>query len=123
MKTPLKFLFYYFTLGNSGENKAPPLEISQKCITFLRNSKAKNQDPQKFHMIFPWSRCLQWNIKWDETHLVLYSWEIGYLVNYQFCELQGLKGVECGILINLYQMESYVDIRPLCKPISKDYSH
>ena len=34
---------------------------------------------------------LQWNIKWDETHLVLYSWEMEYLVSYQFCELQGLK--------------------------------
>ena len=37
---------------------------------------------------------LQWNIKWDGTHLVLYSWETRYLVNYKFCELQGLKGVE-----------------------------
>ena len=25
---------------------------------------------------------LLWNIKCDETHLILYSWKIGYLVNY-----------------------------------------
>ena len=31
------------------------------------------------------------SLQWDETHLVLCSWEIGYLVSYQFCELQGLK--------------------------------
>ena len=38
--------------------------------------------------------CNGWNIKWHDTYLILYSWEIGYLVNYQFCELQGLKGGE-----------------------------
>ena len=34
---------------------------------------------------------LQWNIKRDENHLVLYFWEVGYLVSYQFCELWELK--------------------------------
>ena len=38
--------------------------------------------------------CNEWNKKWDDTHLVLYSWGIGYLVKYQFSELQGLKGRE-----------------------------
>ena len=52
--------------------------------------------------------------------LVPYSLEIGYLVNYQFCELEGLKGRR-EKLINLYQMETYVAIRTLCKPISKDF--
>ena len=37
-------------------------------------------------------RQLAMAYKMDETHLVLYSWEIRYLVYYQFCELQGLKG-------------------------------
>ena len=44
-----------FILGNSGQNKASNLEISQDFDTPLGNSKAKNQDPWKFHMIFSWS--------------------------------------------------------------------
>ena len=32
-----------------------PLEIVKKCIPSLGNSKTKNQDPWKFHIIFSWS--------------------------------------------------------------------
>ena len=49
------FLFIYFTPGNSRQIKAPPLEIVQICVTSLGNSKTKNQDPWKFHIIFSWS--------------------------------------------------------------------
>ena len=36
------------------------------------------------------SDSFQWNIKWDENHLVLYFWEIGYLVSYQ----NGIVGIK-----------------------------
>ena len=53
LKTPLEFLdLSLYTLRKSVENKLSPLEILQNCVTPLRNSKAKNQDPWKFHMIF-----------------------------------------------------------------------
>ena len=54
-KTP--GIFHFFTLppGNSRQNKAPPLQILQNCVTSLGNSKARNQDPWKFHIIFSWS--------------------------------------------------------------------
>ena len=56
-KPPLNFSFYYFTPGNSRQNKTPPLEIPQIFVRFLGNSKVKNQDPWKYHMsiIFSWS--------------------------------------------------------------------
>ena len=34
-KTTWNFFVFYFTLGNSGQNKAPPLEIPQNCVTSL----------------------------------------------------------------------------------------
>ena len=49
------FHFFYFTPGNSRQNKPPPREIPQICVRSLGNSKAKNQDPLKFHIIFSWS--------------------------------------------------------------------
>ena len=45
-------MFVTFTLGNFRENKASPLEILQNCVTPLGSSKAKNQDPWKFHIVF-----------------------------------------------------------------------
>ena len=51
-KTPGIFMFVIFTLGNFRENKASPLEILQNCVTPLGSSKAKNQDPWKFHIVF-----------------------------------------------------------------------
>ena len=50
-----EFLKFLLHPGNSWQNKAPPLDIPQNCIISLRNSKAKNQDPWKFHIIFSWS--------------------------------------------------------------------
>ena len=50
-KPPCNFLFFYFTPGNSKQNKPPVLEIQQNSVTSLGNSKSKNQDPWKFHMI------------------------------------------------------------------------
>ena len=37
---PLEFLGFYFTPGNSRQNKASPLETPQNCVTLLRNFKA-----------------------------------------------------------------------------------
>ena len=53
--TPWNFSFFYFTPGNSRLNKAPPLKIPQIFVRFLGNTKANNQDPRKFHIIFSWS--------------------------------------------------------------------
>ena len=46
------FYICLFILENSRENKLFPLEIRQNCVTPLGNSKVKNQNPWKFHMIF-----------------------------------------------------------------------
>ena len=51
-KKPWNFSFLYFTPGNSRQNKAQPLEIPQNCVSSLGNSKTKNKDPWKFHIIF-----------------------------------------------------------------------
>ena len=55
LNPPGIFHFFYFSPGNFRQNKAPPLEIPQNCVTFLGNSNTKNQDPWKFHIIFFWS--------------------------------------------------------------------
>ena len=34
-KNPWDFLFFYSTLGNPGQNKAPPMEIPQNYVTNL----------------------------------------------------------------------------------------
>ena len=52
LKKPWIFLVSYFAPRNSRQNKASPLEILQNCVRPLRNSKAKNQNLWKFHMIF-----------------------------------------------------------------------
>ena len=44
--------FFDFTSGNSRQNKAPTLEIPQNCVRTRGNSKAKKQDPWKFHIVF-----------------------------------------------------------------------
>ena len=49
------FSFSYFTPGNSRQNKAQPLDISQNCVRSLGNSRAKSKDPWKFHIIYSWS--------------------------------------------------------------------
>ena len=54
-RVPWNFSFFYFTPGNSGQNKAQPLDIPQNCVRSLGNFKAKNKDPWKFHIIFSWS--------------------------------------------------------------------
>ena len=52
LKPRWNFLFIYFTSGNSRQIKGPPLEIVQDCVTSLGNSKTKNHDSWKFHMLF-----------------------------------------------------------------------
>ena len=42
------FSFFYFTPGNSRQNKAQPVDILQNYV----RSTAKNKDPWKFHIIF-----------------------------------------------------------------------
>ena len=54
-KNPWNFSFFYFIPGNSRQNKAQPLDIPQNCVRSLGNSKTKNKDPWKFHIIFSWS--------------------------------------------------------------------
>ena len=51
-KIPWNFQVCHFTLRNSRQNKASPLEIPQNYVIPLGNFKAKNQDPWKFHVIF-----------------------------------------------------------------------
>ena len=48
-------ILFYFTLGNFRQNKASPLEIPKNFVISLGNSKVKNQDPWKFHIICSWS--------------------------------------------------------------------
>ena len=45
-------LICHFTLGNPSERKTFVLDIPQSCVVPLGNSKAKNQDQWKFHIIF-----------------------------------------------------------------------
>ena len=52
---PCNFSFSYFTPGTSRQNKDQPLDIPQSCVRSFGNSKAKNKDPWKFHIIFSWS--------------------------------------------------------------------
>ena len=52
LKPPWNFSF--FTSGNSRQHKAQRLDIPQNCVRSLGNSKAKNKDPEKFHIIFSW---------------------------------------------------------------------
>ena len=49
---PWNFSFFYFTPGNSRQNKVQPLDIPQNCVKSLGNSKAKNKDSRKFHITF-----------------------------------------------------------------------
>ena len=51
-KTSYNFSLFYFTPGNSRQNKTQPLYIPQNCVRSLVNSKAENKDPWKFHFIF-----------------------------------------------------------------------
>ena len=39
------FQICHFTVGNSRQNEASPLEIPQNCVTSIGISKAKSQDP------------------------------------------------------------------------------
>ena len=48
------FSYLYLTPGNSRQNKAQPLDIARICVRSFGNSKAKNKDPWKFHIIFSW---------------------------------------------------------------------
>ena len=49
---PWNFSFFYFTHGNSRQNKAHPLEIPQIFVRSLGNFKAKNQDPRNSTLCF-----------------------------------------------------------------------
>ena len=51
-KLPGIFHYFFFTPGNSRQNKAQPLYIPQNCVRTLGNSKAKNKDPWRFRIIF-----------------------------------------------------------------------
>ena len=53
--TVIFHFFIYFIPGNSRQNKAQLLDIPQNCAGSLINSKAKNKDPWKSHIIFSWS--------------------------------------------------------------------
>ena len=46
---------YFSCTPRNSRQKAPPLEIPQNCHKSLGNSKPKNQDSRKFHIIFSWS--------------------------------------------------------------------
>ena len=52
LKNPLEYSFFYYTPGNSRQKKAQPLDNPQNCVRSLGNSKAKNNDPWKFHTFF-----------------------------------------------------------------------
>ena len=52
-ETPGTFHFFYFTSGNSRQNKAQPLDIPQNCVRSLGNSTLFFLGhPWKFHFIF-----------------------------------------------------------------------
>ena len=52
-QNPLKFLiFILYSCNFPDKTKLHPLEIPQKCVRSLGNSKTRNQDPWKFHIIF-----------------------------------------------------------------------
>ena len=51
-KPSWNFSFFYFTPGNSRQNKAQALDIPQNCVRSLGNFKAKKKDPWKFHIIY-----------------------------------------------------------------------
>ena len=53
--TPMEIFIFYFTPGNSRQNKSQPLDTPQNCVRSLGNLKAKNKDSWKFHIIFFWS--------------------------------------------------------------------
>lgn len=56
----------------------------------------------KFRIIGPLrkSGVVQLAMEHDhETHLVLYTWDIGWLVSYPFYEFQGLEGGEAATFI------------------------
>ena len=65
MRIPWNFSFFFFTPGNSRQNKAQPLEIPQNCVRSLGNSKDKIQDPWKFHML---SSLIPLEIPFSEPH-------------------------------------------------------
>ena len=46
------FSFFYYTPGNCRQKNAQTLDNPQNCVKSLGNSKAKNNDPWKFHIIF-----------------------------------------------------------------------
>ena len=60
-KNPRIFHFFYFTLGNSEQNKAPPMKIPQNCVTNLCYIRWKFQGqnprpleiPHDFFLITP----------------------------------------------------------------------
>ena len=56
LEPPLR-IFHFFTLPLEilDKTKLHPLEIQQICVRSHGNSKTKNQDPWKFHIIFSWS--------------------------------------------------------------------
>ena len=48
-KISLGFLGFYFTPGNSRQNKASTLETPQNCVTPLGSFRAYKQEPWKSH--------------------------------------------------------------------------
>ena len=53
-KPPWNFSVFYFTPGNSSQNKSQTLDIPQNFVRSLGNSKTKNKNPWKFCIIFSW---------------------------------------------------------------------
>ena len=56
-KYPQIFQICHFTLGNSRQNEALPLEIPQDCVIPTGMSTVKNKDPWNFHILsfqYPW---------------------------------------------------------------------
>ena len=55
VKTPLEFFIFLIYPWKFQTKRAQPLEILQIFIRSFGNSKVKNQDHWKFHIIFYWS--------------------------------------------------------------------
>ena len=47
LKTHLEFLIFYFTPGNSRQNKAQPLDIPQECVRSLAQCRKFQDQKQK----------------------------------------------------------------------------
>ena len=81
------FSLFYLTPGNFRQNKAQRLDISQNCVRFLGNSKARSYtDLRNFYIIFSWSpfgKSVVFLIKHWKFHMLFlwYPWKFHVLDN------------------------------------------